>query len=89
MFTASGLSFIITIDHMHIIFTTSNVIYCIKCSSCNMLYLRVELDDVLAIVRVRDHLYDIGNKDRIKPVSLHFNFSNYLLWATLLFSVFL
>ena len=48
-----------------------NVVYCIKCSSCNLLYIG-ETDRRLGD-RIHEHLYDVRNNDSTKPVSRHFN----------------
>ena len=64
-------------DHFECI--TRNVIYCIKCSLCNMLYIG-ETGRRLAD-RIREHLNDISKNDqgRSKPVSRHFNLANHSL----------
>lgn len=61
----------------HIVCTDSNVIYCIKCSRCNLLYVGEtgrRLGD-----RIREHIYDIRKGDLTKPVSRHFNSANHSL----------
>ena len=72
-------------DHFNC--TTSNVIYCIKCSRCNLLYIGEtgrRFGD-----RIRDHLYDVRKNDLTKPVSRHFNLPNHSLSDFIVFGLFL
>ena len=69
----------------HIVCTSSNVIYCIKCSRCNLLYVGEtgrRFGD-----RIRDHLYDIRKNDETKPVSRHFNSANHSLSDFIVFGL--
>ena len=71
-------------DHFNC--TTSNVIYCIKCSRCNLLYIGEtgrRFGD-----RIRDHLYDVRKNDLTKPVSRHFNLPNHSLSDFIVFGLF-
>ena len=65
--------------------TTSNVIYCIKCSRCNLLYVGEtgrRLGD-----RIREHLHDVRTNDQTKPVSRHFNLPNHSLSDFIVFGL--
>jgi len=55
--------------------TSSNIIYCIHCSVCNLLYFG-ETGRCLGD-HFRDHLYNICKQDLTKPVSRHFNSHNH------------
>jgi len=55
--------------------TSSNIIYCIQCSVCTLLYIGEtgrRLGDCF-----RDHLYDIRKQDLTKSVSRHFDSHNH------------
>ena len=56
-----------------VVYTTSNIIYCITCTLCSKLYIEEsgrKLGD-----RFREHLLDVKNKgsELSKPVARHFN----------------
>ena len=71
------------IDHFDCI--TPNVIYCIQCTVCNLLYVGEtgrRLGD-----RIRDHIRDIGLNDVNKPVSRHFNSANHNISHMIVFGL--
>ena len=71
------------IDHFDCI--TPNVIYCIQCTVCNLLYVGEtgrRLGD-----RIRDHVRDIGLNDITKPVSRHFNSANHNISHMIVFGL--
>ena len=65
--------------------TTSNVVYCIKCSLCNLLYVGEtgrRLGD-----RICEHLRSIRKNDLDKPVSRHFNLPNHSISNFIVFGL--